>query len=54
MGGCVGIGIGIGAAMVNEGACVISTGLSIVDGLGGAAGTGGAEVIEAAMEAGGG
>ncbi|MGZ8404872.1 MAG: hypothetical protein ACXW38_04305, partial [Nitrospira sp.] len=31
-----------------------STGLSIADGLGGAAGTGGAEVIEAVMEAGGG
>lgn len=40
--------------MVNEGACVTSTGLSIADGLGGAAGTGGAEVIEAVREAGGG
>lgn len=40
--------------MVNEGACVTSTDLSIADGLGGAAGRGGAEVIEAVMEAGGG
>lgn len=40
--------------MVNEGACVTSTGLSIADGLGGAAGTGGADVIEAAIAAGGG
>ncbi len=54
MRGCVGIGKGIGVAMLNEDACVTSTGRSIADGLGGAAGTGGAEVIEAAMEAGGG
>jgi hypothetical protein len=54
MGDCVGIGKGIGVVMVNEGVCVTSTGLSIADGLGGTTGTGGAEVIEAAMEAGGG
>ena len=40
--------------MVNEGACVISTGLSIADGVGRAAGAGGEEVIEAAMEVGNG
>jgi hypothetical protein len=54
MGGCVGIGKWIGAVMVNEGACVISTGLSIADGVGRAAGAGGEKVIEASMEEGGG
>ena len=54
MGGCVGIGKGIGAVMVNKGDCVTSTGLCIAGGLGGAAGTGGADVIEVAIEAGGG
>jgi hypothetical protein len=49
--GCVGIEETIGAAM---GDGTTSIGLSITDGLGGAAGMGGADVIEAAMEEGGG
>ncbi len=34
MGGCVGIGIGIGAVTVDGDACVTSIGISIADGVG--------------------